>query len=189
MTLRIRTTSFTGQFTSIILSSQFHITEWNKLFHQQTPQLRKQAPPPAFETRQRDGAVCPSKKTFNSAYLFVQKSKIPSRSKSFILSILNRTAPSKRKLFWCKIAKNEICELCNVVCDNYHVMAECMFSFMLVTALRKYLELKNIKLTENTFAFFAPIPNISSNFNSQIIHIICEVTRRVYSSIKHDRLT
>ena len=55
--------------------------------------------PPAYETRQRDGAVCPSKKTFNAAYLFVQKSKMPSRTKSFILSILNRTAASKRKLF------------------------------------------------------------------------------------------
>ena len=151
--------------------------------------ITKTGSPPAFETRQHDGAVCPSKKTFNSAYLFVQKSKVPSRSKSFILSILNRTAPSKRKLFWCKIAKNKICELCNIVCDNYLVMAECMFSFMLVTALRKYLELKNIKLTENMFAFFALIPNISSNFNSQIIHIICEVTRRAYSSVEHDRLT
>ena len=77
---------------------------------------------------------------------------MPSRSKSLILSILNRTASSKRKLFRCKIAKNEICELCNVVCDNYHVVAECMFSFMFVSAL-EYLDSKNIKLTENTFAF------------------------------------
>ena len=145
--------------------------------------------PPAYETRQRDGAVCPSKKTFNSAYLFVQKSKIPSRTKSFILSVLNRTAASKRKLFRCKISNNELCQLCNVVSDNYHIMAECMFSFMLNTALRKYLELKNIKLTENTFAFFSPIPNISSNFNSQIIHIISEVARRAYSAVEHDRLT
>ena len=136
--------------------------------------------------------MCPPKKTFNSAYLFVQKSKIPSRSKSFILSILYRTTPppkKKRKLFWCKIAKNEICELCNVVCDNYHITAECMFSFMLVTALRKYLELKNIKLSENTFAFFSPIPNISTNFNSQLIHILIEVARRAYSSVEHDRVT
>ena len=145
--------------------------------------------PPAYETRKRDGAVCPSKSTFNSAFLFVQKSKLPSRSKSFILSVLNRTAPSKRKLFRCKIAKNEVCDLCNVVCDNYHIAAECMFSFMLVTALRKYLEPKNIKLTENTFAFFAPIPNISNNFNSQLIHCICEVARRAYSVVEHDRLT
>ena len=145
--------------------------------------------PPAYETRQRDGAVCPSKKTFNAAYLFVQKSKMPSRTKSFILSILNRTAASKRKLFRCKISNNELCQLCDVVCDNYHIMAECMFSFMLITALRKYLELKNIKLTENTFAFFSPIPNISSNFNSQIIHIISEVARRAYSAVKNDRLT
>ena len=99
----------------------------------------KTGSPPAFETRQCDDAMCPSKKTFNSAYLFVQKSKVPSRSKSFILSILNRTAPSKRKLFWCKIAKNEICELCNIVCDNYLVMAECMFSFMLVLPFENIL--------------------------------------------------
>ena len=126
---------------------------------------------PAFETRIRDGAMRPTESTFSSAYLFVQKCKMPSRSKSFILSILDRTAASKRKLFRCKIAENEICNLCNVVCDNYHVVAECMFSFMLVTAIQKYLEPKNIKLTENAFAFFAPIPNISNNFNSQIIHV------------------
>ena len=151
--------------------------------------ISKTDSPPAFETRQRDGAVCPSKKTFNAAYSFVQKCKIPSRSKSFILSILNRTAPSKRKLFRCKIAENEICQLCNVVCDNYHITAECMFSFMLVSALRKFLDSKNIKLTENTVAFFAPIPNVSINFNSQIAHMLCEVARRAYSSVEIDRMT
>ena len=64
-----------------------------------------------------------------------------------------------------------------------------MFSFMLVSALRKFLDSKNIKLTENTVAFFAPIPNVSINFNSQITHILCEVARRAYSSVEIDRMT
>ena len=179
-------------YRAVHLNNTFFTTPYYRMeqsFPVSSPQTSKTVAPPAFETRKRDGAVCPSKTTFNSAYLFVQKNKLPSRSKSFILSILNRTAPSKRKLFKCKITRDEICRLCDVVCDNYHIAAECMFSFMLVTALRKYLDLKNIKLTEKTFAFFAPIPNISNNFNSQLIHIICEVTRRAYSAVDHDRLT
>ena len=141
----------------------------------------KTGSPPAFETRKRDGAVCPSKKTFNSSYLFVQKCKMPSRSKSFILSILDRTAPSKRKLFWCNIAKNEICELCNVVCDNYYVVAECMFSFMIITALRKYHNSKNINLTENTFAYLLRYPTF------QVTSIVKSFIFYVKFSVKHDQ--
>ena len=145
--------------------------------------------PPAFNTRKRDRAACPSEKDFNTAYQFTQKATLPSRSKSFILGILNRTAPSKRKLFRCKIVTNEVCELCNVVCDNYHLVAECIFSYMINAALKKYLEMKDVALSENTFAFFAPIPNLSYNFNSQIIHILCEIARRAYSTVENERWT
>ena len=92
--------------------------------------------PPSYKTRIRDGALLPSsKKVFLSAYQFVQNASLPSRSKSFILDILNRTSPSKRTLFRSKLVSNEICDLCNVVSDNFHTIGECMFSYMIVTAL------------------------------------------------------
>ena len=144
--------------------------------------------PPSYNTRLRDGAALPSSiETFLSAYQFVQSASLPSRSKSFILDILNRTTPSKRTLFRSKLVSNEICELCNVVSDNFHTVAECMYSFMIVTSLSKYLASKGIVLTEDTYAFFAPIKNVSYNFNSQIIHILCEVARRAFSTINNER--
>ena len=46
------------------------------------------------------------------------------------------------------------------------------------------------KLTDwKHHCFFALIPNISNNLNSQVIHILCEVARRVCPSVENDRLT
>ena len=59
---------------------------------------------------------------------------------------------------------------------------------MIITALTKYLTQKNIDFTENTFCFFAPISSLSNNFNSQIMHILCEVSRRAYTTVDHERL-
>ena len=146
--------------------------------------------PPSYKTRIRDGAVLPSsKKVFLSAYQFVQNAPLPSRTKSFIIDILNRTSPSKRTLFRSKLVSNEICDLCNVVSDNFHTIGECMFSYMIVTSLSRYLATKNITLTEDNYIFFSPIQGLSYNFNSQILHILCEVARRAFSTVNNERWT
>ena len=145
--------------------------------------------PPAYHTRKRDKAPLPSsEQTFLSAYQFVHKASLPSYTKSFIINMLNRTAPSKRTLYRCKIVSDEICIRCNVVSDNYHIIAECSFAYMIITALTKYLTQKNVEFTENTFCFFAPISSLSNNFNSQIMHILSEVFRRAYTTVDHERL-
>ena len=146
--------------------------------------------PPSYKTRIRDGAVLPSsKKVFLSSYQFVQNAPLPSRTKSFILDILNRTSPSKRTLFRSKLVSNEICDMCLVVSDNYHTIGECMFSYMIVTSLSRYLATKNITLTEDNYIFFSPIQGLSYNFNSQILHILCEVARRAFFTIQNERWT
>ena len=63
-------------YRAVHINNTFFTTPYYRMeqtFPSSNPQNSKTEAPPAFETRKRDGAVYPSKSTFNSAYLFVQK--------------------------------------------------------------------------------------------------------------------
>ena len=154
--------------------------------------LAEQAPhvPPAYNTRLRDKADVPgSAANFASAYKALHRANIPSHTKSFILDILNRTAPSRKTLHLAKILPDSICPRCLVVSDNFHTQFECSMAFMAFTALSNHFSqnLPTIQYKEENFCFFIPIKNASKNMNDQYLHLAGTFAHLAYSSITHER--
>ena len=60
---------------------------------------------------------------------------------------------------------------------------------LMISALNAiYFTEQNAILLNVKLLVHAALPNISTNFNSQLTHILCEVARRVYSSVEIDRM-
>ena len=109
--------------------------------------------------------------------------------KSFILDILNRTAPSKRTLCKMRLVKSDVCERCPVVANNYHVYFECDLPYMAFTAFSVFFKEKidKLTLTVDNFCFFVPFEKTSFNLNSQFLHLFGAVAKLCYSIVGNNR--
>ena len=156
-----------------------------KLRNESFPKL-----PPSYTTRIQQGAPTPqSPEHFSLAYTNLRKAKIPSHTKSFILDILNRTAPSRRVLHKANILPDTTCPRCHVISDSYHTQFECSLAYMAYTAISKHFDTKlpSIPLNEENFCFFVPLRNASKNMNDQFLHLFGSFTHLAFSILTHER--
>ena len=165
----------------------------NALFTKAYYKLRKEdypKLPPSYSTRVQQGASVPqSPENFSLAYTNMQKAKIPSHTKSFILDILNRTAPSRRILHKANILPDTTCPRCDVISDSFHTQFECSMAYMAYTALSKHFssKLPTISLNEENFCFFVPLKNASKNMNDQFLHLFGSFSHLAFSILTHER--
>ena len=172
-------------YSAVFIKNSFFTKLIYRLKAEDAPEL-----PPAYQKRIEDKAPIPtSPQMFSKAYTFLHKSTMPTQTKSFILDILNRTAPSKRTLCKMRLVETDVCARCPVVADNYHVSFECDLPYMAFTAFSEFFKEKmnNLTLTEDNFCFFVPFDKTSFNLNSQFLHLFGAVAHLSYSIVGNNR--
>jgi hypothetical protein len=172
-------------YQAVYKNNAFFTKAFYKLLNEKAPQL-----PPAYTTRTREGApVTQSPENFILAYKNLGKAKIPSHTKSFMLDILNRTAPSRRMLHISNILPNSTCPRCDVISDSFHTQFECTMGYMAFTAISKHFKenLPSLQLNEENFCFYVPIKNASQNMNDQFLHLFGSFSHLSFSIITHER--
>lgn len=172
-------------YLAVYRNNAFFTKAHYRLLAEKAPKL-----PPAYTTRLKDAAsVTQSPENFILAYSNLRKAKIPSHTKSFMLDILNRTAPSRRLLHKSHILPDSICPRCQVISDSFHTQFECTMGYMAFTALSLHFSknLPTLKLNEENFCFFVPFKNASKNMNDQFLHLIGSYTHLAFSILSHER--
>ena len=160
--------------------------------------LREKKTPPALASRRRDGVTAPDEKEFLASFSAIKNYKhIDSHSRNHILEVLNRTIPSPA-LNW-RMGFHDTFHVptclrteCNgVIADSEHVQLECRGGHLVNHLLTSFFQhhYTEFPFSSKHFQFFIPIPNMSKNLNTQLLHLLSSLSRLLFSLPHHPRFT
>ena len=95
---------------------------------------------PAFKTRRDNNIYVPDFEMFKISYIKIFSMPIPLYLKSFLFEQINRTLPSRNKLYEMKIIDSNTCIKCNIKANTEHVLLNCVFSNYFINSLAKFLD-------------------------------------------------
>ena len=148
---------------------------------------------PSIMTRKRDKLFFPDKELFELTIKKLFNLPIILHFKNFYLEQLNRTLPSKNKLFKFKLVDSNICNKCNTESNTDHALFFCIFPSYFIHKLAVFLDIKYnngqpqfIFLKESFYLFNMYYDDFSLNVYTQLSNLILAAKDKSLKLSKED---